>query len=99
MLKKRRTQMKIEDVKRFYLGKDIDGDIIIKDRTNDLVEIKSLPDAAYMLNKLDNKYDDLKRIFIHNYPFNDDGRINVWQVPPLKPGQRITTRTYGSEPK
>lgn len=90
--------MKIEDVKRFYLDKDIDGDIVIKDRTNDLVEIKSLQDAAYMLNKLDNEYDDLKRIFIHNYPF-DDGRINVWQVPPIKPGQRITTRTYGSEPK
>ena len=51
-----------------------------------------------MLNKLDNEYDDLKRIFIHNYPF-DDGRIRVWETPPLKPGQRITTRTYGSEPK
>ena len=92
------VKMKIEDVKRFYLDKDIDGDIVIKDRTNDLVEIRNLQDAAYMLNKLDNKYDDLKHIFIHNYPF-DDGRINVWQVPPIRPGQRITTRTYGSEPK
>ena len=90
--------MKVEDIKRFYLDKDLDGDFIIKDRTNDLVEIKSLQDAVYMLNKLDNEYDDLKRIFIHNYPF-DDGGFHVWQVPPLKPGQRITTRTYGSEPK
>ena len=92
------VKMKIEDVKRFYLDKDIDGDIVIKDRTNDLVEIRNLQDAAYMLNKLDNKYDDLKHIFIHNYPFND-GRINVWQVPPIKPGQHVTTKTYGSEPK
>ena len=90
--------MKAEDIKRFYLDKDADGDFIIKDRTNDLVEIKSLQDAVYMLNKLDDEYDNLKHIFIHNYPF-DDGRIHVWQVPPLKPGQRITTRTYGSEPK
>ena len=90
--------MKAEDIKRFYLDKDIDGDFIIKDRTNDLVEIKNLQDAVYMLNKLDNEYDDLKRIFIHNYPF-DDGRIRVWETPPLKPGQRITTRTYGSELK
>ena len=90
--------MKAEDIKRFYLSKDTDGDFIIKDRTNDLVEIRNLQDATYMLNKLDNEYDDLKRIFIHNYPF-DDGRINVWEAPPLKPGQRITTKTYGSEPK
>ena len=90
--------MRAEDIKRFYLDKDADDDFIIKDRTNDLVEIKNLQDAVYMLNKLDNEYDDLKRIFIHNYPF-DDGRIQVWQTPPLKPGQRITTRTYGSEPK
>lgn len=90
--------MKAEDIKRFYLDKDADGDFIIKDRTNDLVEIKSLQDAVYMLNKLDDEYDNLKHIFIHNYPF-DDGRIQVWEVPPLKPGQRITTRTYGSEPK
>ena len=90
--------MKAEDIKRFYLDKDADGDFIIKDRANDLVEIKNLQDAVYMLNKLDNEYDNLKHIFIHNYPF-DDGRIQVWQAPPLKPGQRITTRTYGSEPK
>lgn len=90
--------MKAKDIKRFYLDKDADGDFIIKDRTNDLVEIKNLSDAVYMLNKLDNEYDDLKHIFIHNYPF-DDGRIQVWQAPPLKPGQRVTTRTYGSEPK
>ena len=90
--------MKAEDIKRFYLDKDADGDIIIKDRTNDFVEIKNLQDAVYMLNKLDNEYDDLKRIFIHNYPF-DDGGFQVWQTPPLKPGQRITTKTYGSEPK
>ena len=89
--------MKAEDIQRFYLDKDIDGDFIIKDRTNDLVEIKNLPDAVYMLNKLDTEYDDLKRIFIHNYPF-DDGRIQVC-VPPLKPGQRTKTRIYGSEPK
>ena len=90
--------MRVEDIKRFYLDTDVDGDFIIKDRTNDLVEIKNLQDAVYMLNKLDTEYDDLKRIFIHNYPF-DDGRINVWQVPPIKPGQRTKTRTYGSEPK
>lgn len=94
--------MKTEDIegfiKRFYLGPDADGDFIIKDRTNDLVEIKNLQDAVYMLNKLNAEYDNLKHIFIHNYPF-DDGRIQVWKAPPLKPGQRITTRTYGSEPK
>ena len=90
--------MKAKDITRFYLDKDADGDFIIKDRTNDLVEIKNLQDAVYMLNKLDNEYDDLKHIFIHNYPF-DDGRIQIWQAPPLKPGQRIITKTYGSEPK
>lgn len=91
--------MKINGIQRFYLDKDADGDFIIKDKTNDLVEIKNLQDAVYMLNKLVNEYDDLKRIFIHNYPFNDDGRVQVWQVPPIKPGESITTRTYGSEPK
>ena len=90
--------MKIEDVKRFYLGKDIDGDIVIRDRTNDLVEIKSLPDAVYMLNKLVNENDILKHHILYNQK-DDNGGFHVWQTPPLKPGQRITTRTYGSEPK
>ena len=44
--------MKVEDIKRFYLDKDLDGDIVIKDRENDLVIIASLKDALYMLNKL-----------------------------------------------
>lgn len=89
--------MKVEDIKRFYLDKDLDGDIVIKDRENDLVVIASLTDALYMLNKLVNENDILK-YHIFNQK-DDNGGFNVWQTPPLKPGQRITTRTYGSEPK
>lgn len=89
--------MKAEDIERFYLDKDIDGDIIIKDRENDLVVIASLIDALYMLNKLVNE-NDILRHHIFNQK-DDNGGFNVWQTPPLKSGQRITTRTYGSEPK
>ena len=90
--------MKVEDIKRFYLDKDLDGDIVIKDRENDLVTIASLKDALYMLNKLVNENDVLKHHILFNQK-DDNGGFHVWQTPPLKPGQRITTRTYGSEPK
>lgn len=90
--------MKVEDIKRFYLDKDIDGDVVIKDRENDLVVIASLTDALYMLNKLVNENDILKHHILYNQK-DDNGGFHVWQTPPLKPGQRITTRTYGSEPK
>lgn len=90
--------MKVEDIKRFYLDKDVDGDIVIKDRANDLVTIVSLKDALYMLNKLVEENDVLRHHIFFNQK-NDDGGFHVWQTPPLKPGQRITTRTYGSEPK
>ena len=90
--------MKVEDIKRFYLDKDLDGDIVIKDRENDLVTIASLKDALYMLNKLVNENDVLKHHILFNQK-DDDGGFHVWQTPPLKPGQRIITRTYGSEPK
>ena len=90
--------MKVEDIKRFYLDKDLDGDIVIKDRENDLVIIASLKDALYMLNKLVNENDILKYHILHNQK-DDNGGFHVWQTPPLKPGQHITTRTYGSEPK
>ena len=90
--------MKVEDIKRFYLDKDIDGDVVIKDRENDLVVIASLRDALYMLNKLVEENDTLKHHIFFNQK-NDDGGFYVWQVPPLKPGQRTKTRTYGSEPK
>lgn len=95
---KRRRQMKAEDTKRFYLGQDADGDIVIKDRENDLVTIVSLRDALYMLNKLVEENDLLRHHIFFNQK-NDDGGFSVWEVPPLKSGQRITTRTYGSEPK
>ena len=90
--------MKVEDIKRFYLDKDIDGDVVIKDRENDLVVIASLRDALYMLNKLVEENDTLKHHIFFNQK-DDDGGFHVWQVPPLKPGQRIITKTYGSEPK
>ena len=90
--------MKVEDIKRFYLDKDLDGDIVMKDRENDLVIIASLKDALYMLNKLVNENDILKHHILYNQK-DDNGGFHVWQTPPLKPGQRITTRTYGSEPK
>lgn len=90
--------MKVEDIKRFYLDKDLDGDIVIKDRENDLVTIASLKDALYMLNKLVSENDVLKHHILFNQK-DDNGGFHVWQTPPLKPGQRITTRTYGSEPK
>ena len=90
--------MKVEDIKRFYLDKDLDGDIVIKDRENDLVTIASLKDALYMLNKLVNENDVLKHHILFNQK-DDNGGFRVWQTPPLKPGQRIITKTYGSEPK
>ena len=90
--------MKAEDIKRFYLDKDLDGDIVIKDRENDLVIIASLRDALYMLNKLVEENYTLKHHIFFNQK-DDNGGFHVWQAPPLKPGQRITTRTYGSEPK
>ncbi|WP_297828516.1 hypothetical protein [uncultured Methanobrevibacter sp.] len=95
---KRRKQMKIEDIERFYLDKDADGDVIIKDRENDLVMIASLRDALYMLNKLVEENDLLKHHIFFNQK-NDDGGFHVWEVPPIKRGQRITINTYGSEPK
>lgn len=86
-----------EGIKRFYLDNDVDGNIVIKDRENDLVVIANLRDALYMLNKLVNENDILKH---HIFNLKDDnGGVHIWQTPPLKPGQRITTRTYGSEPK
>lgn len=90
--------MKAEDIERFYLDTDADGDFIIKDRENDLVIIASLRDALYMLNKMVNENDILKHHILFNQK-DDNGGFHVWQTPPLKPGQRITTRTYGSEPK
>ena len=90
--------MKTEGIKRFYLDKDADGDVVIKDRENDLVTIVNLRDALYMLNKLVNENDILKHHILFNQK-DDNGGIQVWQTPPLKPGQRITTKTYGSEPK
>lgn len=90
--------MKAEGIKRFYLDKDADGDVVIKDRENDLVTIVNLRDALYMLNKLVNENDILKHHILFNQK-DDNGGIQVWQTPPLKPGQRITTKTYGSEPK
>ena len=90
--------MKAEGIKRFYLDKDVDGDVVIKDRENDLVTIVSLRDALYVLNKLVNENDILKHHILFNQK-DDNGGFHVWQTPPLKPGQRITTKTYGSEPK
>ena len=51
-----------------------------------------------MLNKLVNENDILKHHILFNQK-DDNGGFHVWQTPPLKPGQRITARTYGSEPK
>ena len=86
-------------IDRFYLDTDDDGDFVIKDRQNDLVIIKSMKDAAYMLNKIDKDYENLRYLII-NAEKRDDGGFQVWQVPPIKHGMKITTtHTSGCEPK
>ena len=63
-----------------------------------MVTIVNLRDALYMLNKLVNENDILKHHILFSQK-DDNGGFHVGQTPPLKPGQRITARTYGSEPK
>lgn len=87
-----------EGIKRFYLDNDVDGNIVIKDRENDLVVIANLRDALYMLNKLVNENDILKHHVLFNQK-DDNGGFHVLPTPPLKPGQRVITKTYGSAPK
>lgn len=84
---------------RFYL--DSEGEnMVVKDRQNDLIVIRTMSDAAYMMNKLEQELDELKHyILYNNTKKDDDGGFHVWEVPPVKHGCRITTRTYGSEPK
>lgn len=83
---------------RFYL--DSEGEnMVVKDRQNDLIVIRTMSDAVYMMNKLQQELDDLKHHILHNMKKDDDGGFHVWEVPPIKYGCRITTRTYGSEPK
>ena len=85
-------------IDRFYLDTDTDGDFVIKDRQNDLVVIRSMKDATYMLNKIDKDYENLRYLII-NAEKRDDGGFQVWEVPPIKHGMRITTHTSGCEPK
>lgn len=86
----------MKDVKRFYIARDKELNMIIKDRENELVQIFSLEDAAYMLNKLQDELENLKHYFIVNQQAQDDGSFHVWEVPPNK-GK--TTWTTGSELK
>ena len=88
--------MQTEDIKRFYIARDKELNMVIKDRQNELIQISNLEDASYMLNKLQDEIDNLKHYFFISQQKNDDGRIQVWQTPPIKAGQRIT---YGSDPK
>ena len=85
----------VEDVKRFYIARDNELKMIIKDRQNELITISNLEDATYMLNKLQEEIDNLKYYFLISQKEND-GSFYVWETPPLKHGQRIT---YGSDPK
>lgn len=83
---------------RFYL--DSEGeDMVVKDRQNDLIVIRTMSDAAYMMNKLEQELDELKHCILYNNTHKDNGGFHVWEVPPIKDGYRITTKTYGSEPK
>lgn len=80
---------------RFYL--DSEGEnMVVKDRQNDLIVIRTMSDAAYMMNKLQQELDDLKYHILYHMKKDDDGGFHVWQTPPIKRGTRIT---YGSEPK
>lgn len=88
----------VEDVKRFYIARDNELKMIIKDRQNELITISNLEDATYMLNKLQEEIDNLKHYFLISQQ-NDDGSFHVWETPPIKPGQRIGIKTYGSDPK
>ena len=89
----------MDDITRFYIARDKELNMIIKDRQNDLIQISNLEDANYMLNKLQDELDNLKHYILTNQQKDDDGRIQVWQTPPIKPGQRIGIKTYGSDPK
>lgn len=81
---------------RFYL--DSEGEnMVVKDRQNDLVVIRTMSDAAYMLNKLDKEHEDLKYLIL-NAEKDDNGGFHVWQVPPIKHGTRISWNT-GCDPK
>ena len=42
----------MDDITRFYIARDKELNMIIKDRQNELIEISNLEDANYMLNKL-----------------------------------------------
>lgn len=89
----------MDEITRFYIARDKELNMIIKDRQNELVQISNLEDASYMLNKLQDEIDNLKHYFFINQHKDDDGSFHVWQVPPIKPGQRIGINTYGSDPK
>lgn len=65
----------IMEMQRFYI--DHDPDIIIKDRTNILVEIRDLEDAAYMLNKLQEELDNLKHCLLMS---DKDSKLITWTV-------------------
>ena len=54
----------VEDVKRFYIARDNELKMIIKDRQNELITISNLEDATYMLNKLQEEIDNLKHYFL-----------------------------------
>ena len=89
----------MDDITRFYIARDKELNMVIKDRQNELIQISNLEDANYMLNKLQDEIDNLKHYFLISQQKDDNGGFHVWQTPPLRPGQRITTKTYGSDPK
>ena len=57
--------------------------------------LKLLASHVYSQDEIDN----LKHYFLISQQKDDDGGFHVWQVPPIKPGQRIGIKTYGSDPK
>ena len=87
----------MDDITRFYIARDKGMNIIIKDRQNELIQITSLEDANYMLNKLQEEIDNLRHYFLVSQQQKDDGSFHVWKASPMRPGQK--TVTYGSNPK
>ena len=77
--------------KRFYMESDSDGNQIIKDQTNDLIVIRDLQDATYMLNKLSEEYDFLTHALIDASKDN----VGTWRTVD-KPYKKLI---YGCDPK
>ena len=65
----------MKEQERFYIDRNSNG--VIKDRTNELIEITNLEDAAYMLNKLQEELDNIKYCLLRS---DKDSRFITWSV-------------------